>query len=138
MAKHQRDPDKEARWRARLKRHATTGLSVRAFCRRERVTESAFYFWRRVIAERDGEKVLPAPSSSKSSPMLPAPETSDPATALPPFVPVAIAGPRAGTRGRDTSMVIELAGGRVLRLPESIPAGRLAELVHAIESRGKP
>jgi hypothetical protein len=34
------------------------------------------------------------------------------------------------------SIVIELAGGRVLRLPESISAGRLAELVHALESRG--
>jgi len=136
MTKFRRDPAKEARWRARFKRHATSGLSVRAFCRHEQVTESAFYFWRRVIAKRDGERTLPStpePSTSEPSPASPAPKTSALAAPLPSFVPVSVTGPAAGT----TSIAIELAGGRVLRLPESISAARLAELVHALESRGE-
>ena len=54
MAKHQRDPAKEALWQKRLKRFASSGLSVREFCKREDVTESAFYAWRWTI---DGQVV---------------------------------------------------------------------------------
>jgi hypothetical protein len=36
----------------------------------------------------------------------------------------------------EASIAVELAGGRILRLPESIAAERLAELVHALEGRG--
>ena len=55
MAKLQRDAEKERRWREVLSRQASSGLSVREFCKRERLTESQFYAWRRTIAERDGE-----------------------------------------------------------------------------------
>ncbi|MBN1589589.1 MAG: hypothetical protein JW888_08750 [Pirellulales bacterium] len=78
---------------------------------------------------------MPVPPTSEPSPALPAPENSSPAS-LPPFVPVAVTGPPTSARGPDTSVAIELAGGRVLRLPESISAARLAELVCALESRG--
>lgn len=118
MARRQRDLAKESRWRARLGRHATSGLSVREFCQRERVAESAFYFWRRVIAERDDAKATPAARASRPLPTLPA------------FVPAVVTGLPSG----GGSLAIELAGGRVLRLPEAISAARLAELVHAIES----
>ena len=50
MAKgQQRDPAREAKWRTILARHGKSGLSVRAFCRREGLTESAWYAWRRTI-----------------------------------------------------------------------------------------
>jgi hypothetical protein len=35
----------------------------------------------------------------------------------------------------EASITIELAGGRVLRLPDSMNTERLAELVHALEAR---
>jgi hypothetical protein len=35
----------------------------------------------------------------------------------------------------QTSITVELAGGRVLRLPEMISAARLAEIVAALEAR---
>ncbi len=125
MARRQRDLAKEARWRARLGRHATSGLSVREFCQRERVAESAFYFWRRVIAERDDAKAAPAAriASAKRS-------ASAAGRTLPAFVPAVVTGLPSG----GGALAIELAGGRVLRLPEAISAARLAELVHAIES----
>ena len=86
MANKRRDADKERFWRGALTRQAASGPGVRAFCRREKLTESAFYFWKRTISQRD-----------------------------------------------DHAITIELVGGRLLRLPESITANRLAEVVHAIE-----
>ncbi len=108
MAKNQRDVAKEASWRQVLKRFATSGLSVREFCKREQLTESQFYAWRRTIGERDGE----SPSAPSFLPMV----VSDKPT-------------------RESSIAIELVGGRMLRLPTSTPAVWLAELVLALEAR---
>ncbi len=55
MAHKQRDAGKEQFWRDAFKRQAAGDLSVRAFCRRELLTESAFYAWRRTVAERNAE-----------------------------------------------------------------------------------
>jgi hypothetical protein len=114
MAKHFRDPKRESFWREALGRHATSGMSVRAFCQREKLTESTFFAWRRTIADRDAE--LKRPKRLKQ----------------PAFLPVVI----DEEPGRDGAIMIELAGGRVLRLPESIATERLAELVYALEVRG--
>jgi len=111
MANKQRDLAKESRWRDILKRHTASGLSVRAFCQQEQVTESSFYAWRRTIGGR----------SSKERPT----------SKLPAFVPAVVTSESL----RDTSIAIELAGRCVLRLPESISATRIAELVHALETR---
>ena len=53
MSRHRRDPQQEAFWRKAIGRQATGSLGVRAFCQRERLSESAFYWWRRTIRERD-------------------------------------------------------------------------------------
>ena len=73
------------------------------------VAEPAFYAWRRTIEERDGNRT---------------PSVKTGAVKRPAFVPVAV----TGESRRESGLVIELAGGRVLRLPESITAQRLAEL----------
>ncbi len=54
MVNQHRDPAKEAFWREAFKRFAASGQSVREFCKRESVTQSVFYAWRRTIGERDG------------------------------------------------------------------------------------
>jgi transposase-like protein len=110
MAKRRRDGAKEAYWRKTLQRFAASGLSGREFCRREKLAESAFYAWRRTIGERN--------RASNSEPA---------------FVPAVV---RCESPS-EASIAIELAGGRVLRLSESISANRLAELVHALEARGE-
>jgi transposase-like protein len=109
MANHERDAAKERFWRDVLKRQAKSGLSVRAFCQREQLTESAFYAWRRTVAERNGEV---------KSPRAPA------------FLPMMV----TDRSPRGASIEMELAGGRILRLPESISAQRLAEFVQALEA----
>jgi hypothetical protein len=48
-------------WREAIARQRKGGLSVRAFCRREKLTEPSFYAWRkRLAAERRGANAATA------------------------------------------------------------------------------
>ena len=44
----------EHTWRLRLRRQATSGLSIPEFCRREGVSTASFYAWRRRLATPPG------------------------------------------------------------------------------------
>jgi hypothetical protein len=117
MAKRRRDAGREAFWREVLRRQAVSGLGVRAFCRQEKLAESAFHWWRREIARRDAPKrPTGRPSTRPAKP--------------PAFLPVV----REHQQQREEAITIELAGRRVLRLPGSMPVGRLAEVVQALET----
>ena len=118
MAKGRRDAGREVFWREVIERQAASGLGVRAFCRQEKLNESAFYWWRREIARRDAPK-RPArrPSTRPAKP--------------PAFLPVVVE--NHGQQPQD-AITIELAGRRVLRLPGAMPAKKLAELVRALEA----
>jgi hypothetical protein len=74
------------------------------------VTESAFYAWRRELRLREQEKPTPKPA----------------------FVPVVL--PPATSVEGDGLIIIELRGGRVLRLPSALPLARITELVCTIEA----
>ncbi|HEX4286560.1 MAG TPA: hypothetical protein VHZ28_15815 [Terracidiphilus sp.] len=108
MAKSQRDATKEAYWRRVFKRFSASGLSVREFCKREQLTESAFYAWRRTIGERD-----------------------DTRTSGPVFVPAVVTKEAA----HESSMAIELASGCVLRFSGPHAIKQLADLVIALQAR---
>jgi hypothetical protein len=56
MARRQRDPAKEKFWRRALARFRSSGLSVRAFCDRELLSEPSFYAWRAELARRDQQQ----------------------------------------------------------------------------------
>jgi hypothetical protein len=105
-----RDVAKEQYWREMVERQAASGESVRTFCSHEALNENAFYCWRRTLRQRDA-----AAKPNKR----------------PAFVPAVLSGPAPG----ESWLVIELACGRALRVPESIAAERLAELVAALEGR---
>lgn len=115
MAKGKRDVQLEARWRGLLAAQRKSGLSVRAFCAREQVTEPSFYAWRREVRVRDGEKTRPGVAKSRT----------------PAFVPVLMPGMAAASDGH---IVIELRGGRVLRMPPELSTARVTELVRAVEA----
>lgn len=117
MVSKQRDSEKEVCWREVVRRQAASGVSIRAFCQQEQLAESAFYAWRRTIAERDGQ----APPTKMRKP-----------SSAPTFVPAMV----TDVVAQEASIVLELAGGRVLRLPASISIERLAGLVQALEARG--
>lgn len=114
MANTKRDATKEAFWRDAIQRQAQSGLSVREFCRRHRLSEPSFYERRRTYQERDSLR-SPAP---------------------PAFVPVIVRDDRPAEMTPDAGLIIELRCGRLLRLPDSMPAGRVAELVRALEAEG--
>ena len=110
MANTQRDSNKEAFWRGAIRRHAQSGLGVRQFCKSQRISEPLFYAWRRTLRERDAQRSSPMPA----------------------FVPL-IVRENCATE-QSGSIVIELRGGRLLRLPGAMPAARLAELIRALEA----
>jgi hypothetical protein len=102
-----RDQKKEAIWRQHVRAQGSGGQTVRAYCQTHRLTEPAFYWWRAQLARRDRE-------------------------APPAFVPVTVA--QEGAAGADERILIELRGGRVLRLPPTLAASRVTELVRAVEA----
>ncbi len=53
MANRRRDVEKEQYWRLVLDEFTASGLSGREFCRREKLSESSFYSWRRELRKRD-------------------------------------------------------------------------------------
>jgi hypothetical protein len=119
MAKVQgqaRDSRREARWRGVMAEFGKSGLTVRGFCARQRLSEPSFYHWRRVIRERAAQGPQAADAPMPSSPA---------------FVPMVV---RDGAEHSDAGIVIQLRGGRVMRLPAALPVRQVAELVHAIEA----
>lgn len=128
MAKGQRDSNREAFWRGVLARHRDSGLSIRAFCRRERLSEPSFYAWRRELARRNAERPARGASGRKRPGQTP-----------PAFVPVVVSNGLADDR--TEAITIHWGRGervRVLRLSATTPAERLGELVRAVESATAP
>ncbi len=118
MANAKRDAAREVFWRQAVQRQATSGLTVRAFCRREDLAESNFYAWRRTIARRDQEaKAQRGGKAKRPKPM-------------PTFVPVAV----NDRSEHEAGVVLELGGGRRLQFSDSIEPNRLAAIVHALEA----
>jgi hypothetical protein len=96
---------REAWWRRVVRGHATSGMSIRAYCAQRGAKEPAFYWWRAELARRDAVK---------------------PAA----FVPVVVeAAPPVQAEG----LVLELRGGRALRLPASLAMEKVGALVRSIE-----
>jgi transposase len=111
----QRDSKREAYWRGVMKRLRRSGLTARAFCARETLSEPSFYHWRRVLRQRDAERAAPG--------ALPG---------APAFVPVVVSDAAAE---RSAGVEIEVRGefrSCVVRLPAVLPIRQVAELVHAI------
>lgn len=111
-----RSGEREAFWRGEIGRQATSGLSVRRFCQERELSEPSFYAWRRTLQDRDQ-------------------------TALPEFVPVhltpqASASPTAasGAPASSERITIELRGGRVVHLPETMATERLVALLRGLEA----
>jgi transposase len=104
--KTRRDLKKEAFWRRMLQGQVRSGLSVRAWCDRHRLRESAFYWWRTQLARRDA--------------------------AAPPFAPVRVVAdvpPRAVEPGTAGRIEIVLPGGRHVRVVGCVERQMLADVL---------
>jgi transposase-like protein len=116
-------------WRGVLTRFRASGLSVRAFCRQERLSEPSFYAWRRTIHERDaGSKTVVKSSKTVQKRASAARPRKQPA-----FLPIVVQRDSLASQGAGISL--ELRGGRTLRLPESIPVERLAAIIQTLETQ---
>lgn len=120
MANKLRGGERQAFWRDVVARRDASGLSVRAFCQGENLPESAFYFWRRNLAERDGK--LPKRPQVKSK------RASSPPT----FVPVAI---RRESPSETSKLSLERRSGGMLWFSESTSVSRIVDVIRALEAR---
>lgn len=108
------DLGKQNRWLRLLESWQRSTLSIREFCERRHLAESAFFFWRRTLRQRG---LLPSTSTP-----------SPPPTPTPAFVPLLL-------EPTPHAMPLELvlAKGRVLRIPPGFDPRRLAELLTLLE-----
>jgi transposase-like protein len=97
---------REAKWRRVVARQAESGMSIRAYCAQHGVKDPVFYWWRAELARRDAARSTAA------------------------FVPVVVE-PAAAVPAEG--MIIELRGGRALRLPASLTMEKIGELIRAVE-----
>lgn len=116
-----RDLSKEAAWRRRLARHAESGQSVRGWCRRHRVTETSFHWWRRELARRDAEQPPSARHGAKarSASFVPVHVTDHPAPDGDSLIEIVLTD---GRRVRVTGMVNRDMLTRVLDVLTAVPA----------------
>jgi len=132
--KGQRDPGRERFWRGVLRRQRGSGLTVKGFCRQERLSEASYYFWRREIARRDQEQ--------PSRPRRPRRERGtvaglraragkSPAVRLPLFQELAIQGVASPA---ERGLEILLPDGCRVRVPVGVDRGLLADVLHALEA----
>ena len=78
------DPQTAALWRRRLQRFASSGLTAAEFCRRESVSVSALYLWRRKLADAAAPPATPTECRPEST------QHSEPSR--PEFLPVQLLG----------------------------------------------
>jgi hypothetical protein len=69
-----RDASKEQFWREHIATQAASGLSIRGYCRRQRLRECSFYLWRKQLAASRSRPV-------KSAAFVPVRITSEPGAA---------------------------------------------------------
>ena len=69
-----RSAEKEHAWRDRIARWRSSGLSVRAFCKRHKMNEASFYAWQRERASRDKKKSLRSKTAKRAAPAFAAVE----------------------------------------------------------------
>jgi transposase-like protein len=111
MANSSRSAEKAEFWRLVLDEHRNSGMSIKAFCAQQGVSEPAFYAWRRKLQSRGA--------------------SSDPPGKLVPVTVVDDHRPEL----RDPSQVqIVTPAGFVLRVSASLPTSELTLLLRSIEA----
>ncbi|MGB4259090.1 MAG: transposase [Phycisphaerae bacterium] len=121
-----RDRKREASWRRIVREQRRSGVSVREFCRRSQVKESAFYFWRRELQARQAEQEHHRPRQAPQARLKGSP-------AAPAFVPVKLSHDAAVPP--TARIEIELSGGRRVHVLAPVDRQMLAEVLAVLEAR---
>ena len=122
-----RDRRREAYWRRIVREQRGSGRTVRDFCRKSNLRESAFHFWRRELERRDAEQ------EQRQGPRKARTPESRRTQRAPTFVPVRLAEPIPPVAsGR---IEIELSGGRRVHLVAPVNRQALTEVLAVLEGR---
>ena len=137
LGRRRRDGAKEAQWREVLAKFVSSGLSVRAFCAHQRVSEPSFYAWRRDLALRDREQLAsgtrsPPPWESTKSPRAPLAARRRSVIAPMPFLPVKLTA--EPTASSAAGIEVTFPTGVLLRVPSSCDAAALHAVLTALHS----
>ena len=54
-----RSAEKEAFWRMAIHEHQSSGLTIKAFCKQQGISQPSFYAWRRKLKKRDTDDESP-------------------------------------------------------------------------------
>ena len=128
-----RDRRRETRWQGLVRGQRARGLTIREFCRRSGLAESAFYFWRGELERREGQRRQAAQGGSPGR--IRQPRRERPSTAARPlaqasFVPVRLVDelpPRPLGR-----IEIELPDGRRVHVTGPVSRHDLADVLAAL------
>jgi transposase-like protein len=112
MSQQRRGSSREQFWRETVAAWQESGQSVRAYCRRQRLQEASFYFWRRTLQERDRH--------------LQERDRQGSATVQAKFVPVRVV--------PEPLLEVVLPTGLIVRVPATTEAATVATLVAALRA----
>ena len=116
-----RSIQKERYWRDVLKQQANSGLSVRQFCGRGKISEGSFYFWR--------QKLRTAGTRAESAKQVAAPERS-------PFVPLKLTdAPGFGESPRMLELVHPQ--GYLIRIAGEVHVATLRQVIDVLDDRSR-
>jgi transposase-like protein len=113
MSKAKSDAAKERYWQKTIHEAVCSGASIREFCRRRRLNEHQFYWWRHRLEEARQRRALARPDSA-----------SGPAS----FALVSEEG-----AGPDAGLELVLDGGRRLRISKGVDEQALRTVLAALE-----
>jgi hypothetical protein len=106
-----RDRKKELRWRRIVRGQPGSGFSIRAYCAKHGVRESAYYWWRTELARRDVAK----PAAT--------------------FVPVTVAVDEPARVGGGPIEIV-LPDGRLVRMSGRVDKQALADVLAVLGAQG--
>jgi hypothetical protein len=130
------DGENRRRWEEAVRRWEQGGQSVRAFCLAEGLRESAFYFWRRRLAQprpgQDKAASVPQRKLSHVAATAHAPRRTSPPRRTATFLPVRIV---EDARESHVGVEIVLGGGRCVRVPAGFDRQTLSDVLAVLEAR---
>ena len=119
MSGNKRDVEKERQWHRVVQQAARSGMSIREFCRRRRIDEHQFYWWRQRLSERvrrqqadEGEVGHPEAKAKQAATF--ALVSTEPGSA-------------------DAGIELVLEGGRRLRIGKGVDESTLRTVLAAVE-----
>jgi transposase len=106
----QRDMERRRFWQRNIREAARSGMSVREFCRRRRLKESQFYWWRSNLGTRSERRRKPLPSPAASFALV-----------------------SEGEGMSDAGIELVLGDGRRLRIRQGVDEETLRSVLAALE-----